>query len=135
MTGRIGTAICVSLALATAIHLDWHAARPTEHHLSLGLFWHWLMAVPVFGLVAWYVARAWPSHVRRASLWIVGAAVVAAGLLEPAWEYFFEDATFEWAFGQTRTVALAAFVATGVVAYIAVMSLARRQLSGQDTLR
>jgi ABC-type spermidine/putrescine transport system permease subunit I len=135
MLGRIGPAVCVSLALATAIHLDWHAARPTEHHLSLGLSWHWLIAVPVFGLVAWYVARAWPSHLLRASLWIVGAAVLAAGVVEPAWEYVLEDATFEWAFGQTRTVALVGFVATGIVAYIAAMSLARRQPSGQNALR
>jgi hypothetical protein len=127
VSGRIASAAFVSLALATAIHLDWHVARPITHHLSLGLSWHWLMAVPVFGLVAWYVARAWPSHLLRASIWIVGAAILGAGLVEPAWEFFLEDATFEWAFGPVRTVALVTFVATGLVAYVVVLALVRRR--------
>jgi hypothetical protein len=126
MYRRYFVASLVSLALASAIHLDWHAARPTVHHLSLGLSWHWLLAIPAFGLVAWYVVRAWPEQVVRASLWVVGGAVVLAGLVEPAWEYFFEDATLEWAFGSTRTIALVAFVATGLVAYVAVLIAARR---------
>ena len=128
---RTTSSALVSLALATAIHLDWHAARPTEHHLSLGLSWHWLLAIPAFGLVAWYVARAWPSHVLRASVAILGSAIVLAGAVEPAWEYFLEDAPFEWAFGSTRTIALAAFVATGVAAYVAVLALLRRGQASQ----
>lgn len=118
---RTTLAVLISLALAAAIHTDWHLARPTTHHLSLGLSWHWLLAASVFGLVAWYVARAWPSHVLRASLWIVGGAVLLAGIVEPAWEYFFGGATFDWAFGPTRTMALGTFVCTGVVTYIAVL--------------
>src|SRR5262245_57331953 len=83
---RIVSAILVSLALATAIHVDWHVARPATHHLSLGLSWHWLLAAPVFGLTAWYVASAWPSTLLRASLWIVGGAVLLGGVIEPACE-------------------------------------------------
>lgn len=123
---RRTSAVLVTLALATAIHLDWHAARPTHHQLSLGLPWHWLLAVPVFGLVAWYVARAWPSNVLKASLWIVGAAVFLAGLVEPAWEYFLGDAPFDWAFGPIRNMALVTYLGTGLLTYVIVLGLLRR---------
>jgi len=127
MPGRTATATLVSLALATAIHLDFHVARPTTHHLSLGLPWHWLLAIPVFALVAWYVALSWPARVLPASLWIVGIAIVAGGVLEPAWEYFLGDAGWDWAFGPTRNTALATFVSTGLVTYVAVLAWLRRR--------
>jgi hypothetical protein len=123
---RIFSAVLVSLALATAIHLDWHFARPVTHHLSLGLSWHWLLAAPVFGLTAWYVVRAWPSRQLEASLWIVGGAVLLAGAIEPAWEYFIGGATFDWAFGPVRNTALGTFVGTGLVTYAAVLALVGR---------
>jgi hypothetical protein len=126
MSRRILAAIAVSLLLAAAIHTDWHLARPAHHRLSLGLPLHWLVAAPVFALVAWYVHCAWSAQIPRASLWIVGGAVFVAGVVEPAWEYLVGDATFDWAFGRTRTLALAAFVVTGVVTYITVLALARR---------
>jgi hypothetical protein len=123
---RKTTSILVCLALATAMHLDWHLARPAEHHLSLGLSWHWLLAIPVFGLVAWYVVRAAPGRMLRTSVSMVACAIVVAGVVEPAWEYFVGDATFEWAFGRARLTALAEFVGTGVVAYLAVVAFLRR---------
>ena len=127
MLSRKVSSVLVSVALATAIHLDWHAARPTTHHLSLGLPWHWLLAIPAFGLVAWYVARAWPSAVLRASVGIVGFGILLGGVLEPAWEYCFGDATFEWAFGRQRTTMLVTFVGMGFVAYLAVLALMKRR--------
>ena len=121
------SASLIALALAAAIHTDWHFARPEHHRLSLGLTWHWLLAIPVFALVAWYVARAWPAQVARASAWILGFAILLAGVLEPAYEYFLEGATFEWAFGAERNTALATFVGAGLVAYLATLAvLARR---------
>jgi hypothetical protein len=129
--GRLSTAALVSLALATAIHLDWHVARPAQHHLSLGLPWHWALAIPVFALVGWYIARAWAAHVVRAFLGIVGSAVVLAGVVEPAWEYSLGGATFEWAFGATRTAALVAFVGTGVVASTVGIALLRHSRASQ----
>ena len=133
MSRRISSAVLVSLGLAAAIHTDWHFARPTHHQLSLGLPWHWLLAIPVFALVAWYVARVWPAQMTRASLVILGSAIVGAGLVEPAWEYFAGDATFEWAFGAARTQALAAYVATGLIAYvITLVAVSRRVRSSID---
>jgi len=126
VTRRVLTAVGVSLALATAIHVDWHFARPAHHQLSLGLPWHWLTAIPVFALVAWYVARAWPSQLLRASVAIIGSAVILAGVLEPGWEYLFGDAPFEWAFGATRNLALATFVGTGMLSYLIALALATR---------
>jgi len=126
MPRHIVSAVFVSLGLAAAIHTDWHFARATHHRLSLGLPWHWLLAIPVFALVAWYVARVWPRQILRASIAIVASATVAAGVLEPAWEYFAEDATFEWAFGAVRNAALAAFVGTGLIAYIVALAAIQR---------
>lgn len=94
--------------------------------MSLGLSWHWLLAIPTFGLVAWYVVRASPGQILRTSMSLVGCAIVLAGVVEPAWEYYWADATFEWAFGRARLTALAEFVGTGVVAYLAVVALLRR---------
>jgi hypothetical protein len=125
MLNRNASAALVTLALATAIHLDWHVARPTVHHLSLGLPAHWLLAIPAFGLVAWYVVRAWPSNLGPASISILGGAIILGGVLEPAWEYFLGGAGFDWVFGRTRNVILAAFVGTGLLAYVAVVALLR----------
>jgi len=133
MLSRNISSVLVSLALATAIHLDWHVARPTSHHLSLGLPWQWLLAIPVFGLVAWYVARAWPNSVPSASVGIVGGAILLGGVIEPAWEYFLGDATFEWAFGRQRTTILVTFVGMGLVAYVAVLALMQRRRGRSST--
>jgi hypothetical protein len=116
----------IALGLATAIHLDWHVARPAHHHLSLGWRWHWLLAVPVFGVGAWLVARTNP---QRAVVWsavIIGLAALLGGVLEPAWEYWLAGATFEWAFGRLRTVAFFGFTAIGVATWIGVFALMRR---------
>src|SRR5512134_2043498 len=94
----------VTAGLATALHLDWHAARPAVHHLSLGWPLHWLLAVPVFALIAWFVLRAWSERPFSASLAIVGIASILAGLVEPAWEYW-QGATIEWTFGRARLTA------------------------------
>ena len=133
MLNRNALAALVSIALATAIHLDWHVARPTVHHLSLGLPAHWLLAIPVFGLVAWYVVRVWPLSVLPASIAILGVAIVIGGVLEPAWEYFLGGASFEWAFGRTRNVILASFVGTGLLAYVAVAAILSRPSSSATT--
>jgi hypothetical protein len=39
--------------IASAMHVDWHLARPAHHHLSLGWSHPWLSAVPVFAAAAW----------------------------------------------------------------------------------
>ena len=115
----------VSLGVAAAIHTDWHFARPEHHRLSLGLQWHWLLAIPVFALVAWYVARAWPTKVRQASIAILTGGILVGAILEPAYEYFLGGATFDWAFGALRNTAAATYVCTGVVSYLVTLALIR----------
>jgi hypothetical protein len=118
----------VSLGLASAMHLDWHAARPAVHHLSLGWPWHWLLAVPVGTLTAWYVARAWPTSAAAASLGILGIASVLAAVVEPAWEYWVDGASYEWAFGSSRLAAFAMFVAACTVTHAIVVIMASRRM-------
>lgn len=126
MNRRLMSAVLVAFCLAVAIHTDWHFARPLHHRLSLGLSWHWMLAIPVFALTAHYVTRVWSTQVLRASVLIIGSAIIVAGVLEPAWEYYVGHAPFEWAFGAARNRALAAFVATGVIAYITTLFLDAR---------
>lgn len=126
MRGRLFTASLVTLGLATMMHLDWHAARPVEHHLSLGWQYHWLLAVPSFALTAWYVLRVWPDAVLRASVWIIVIASVLAAVVEPAWEYS-TDATWEWAFGARRFSAFFAFLSAGLITYAGVAIGSRQQ--------
>lgn len=117
----------VILALATAMHLDWHAARPAMHHLSLGLRWHWLLAVPVFALVALYVQRAWPERRLAASVAIVGIAGFLAAGVEPGWEYWIESAPLDWAFGPLRLSAFATFTVAGIAALAVILGMVRRR--------
>jgi uncharacterized membrane protein HdeD (DUF308 family) len=127
MSRRVTPAVLITLGLAAAIHTDWHFARPAHHRLSLGLPWHWVLAIPVFAAVAWCVARMWPASRLRVSVAIVGSAVVIAGVVEPAFEYFVGGAPFEWAFGAERNVALATYVGTGLLAYAATLIAVRRR--------
>ena len=122
----LGASIAV-LLLATAIHTDWHFARPAHHRLSLDLSWHWLVAIPVFALAAYYVAQKNPPRLLAVSVLLIGLATLIGAVLEPAYEYCFGGATWDWAFGPERTWAAIAFVATGVVAYaITLLLLVKR---------
>lgn len=118
-----------ALLLGSAIHLDWHLARPTHHRLSLGLSWHWVLAVPVFAVAAYWVLQQKPRSPVKASVLLLGAATLLGGVLEPAWEYWLEDAPYEWAFGPERTWGAIAYVATGMAAYAATYLVLRRRVS------
>lgn len=126
MRGRLLTASLVTVGLAATMHLDWHAARPAHHQLSLEWQYHWLLAVPSFALTASYVLRVWPDAVQRASVWIILAASVLAAVVEPAWEYS-SSGDWEWAFGARRLSAFFAFLLTGLITYVGCIVLARRQ--------
>ena len=122
----LGASVTV-LLLATAIHTDWHFARPAHHRLSLDLSWHWLFAIPVFALAAVYVAKRSPPRPLSVSVLLIGLATLIGAVLEPAYEYFLGGATWDWAFGPERTWAAIAFVMTGIVAYaIPLMLLLRK---------
>ena len=117
----------ISLVLATAIHLDWHIARPAHHHLSLGWTWHWALAIPIFGVAAWLVARGTPERAGVRSAVIIAAAALLGGVIEPAWEFLLTGATAEWAFGWARTQAFLVYTITGICAWLAVFAVMRRR--------
>jgi hypothetical protein len=75
--------LALVLALAGAVHVDWHLARPTHHRLSLGWNQHWLFAALAFGLVGWVVARVWPAQAWRRGGLIAALALVLAQVIEP----------------------------------------------------
>ncbi|MBC7788353.1 MAG: hypothetical protein H7Z74_00290 [Anaerolineae bacterium] len=75
--------LVVTLALVSAIHLEWHLARPAHHRLSLGWSGHWLFAAAAFAFAGWIIARAWPQSSVRTALAIVALALLLAQGLEP----------------------------------------------------
>ena len=123
----LGTVIAV-IVLGSAIHLDWHFARPTHHRLSLGLSWHWLLAIPVFAVASYWVSRQNPRNPVKASVLLLGAATLLGAVVEPAWEYLIGHAPYDWAFGPERTWGAITYVATGVVSYVLTYRLLRRRM-------
>src|SRR5262245_6495281 len=107
----------VTLALASAMHLDWHLARPEHHRLSLGWSWHWLLAIPAFALTAWYAQRHWPGRGARAALGIIAVASILAAVIEPAWEFWIGGASWDWAFGPLRLTMFAQFLGVGLASF------------------
>ena len=61
------------------------------------------------------------------SVVIILAASVIAGVIEPAWEYWIDGATFEWAFGALRLTHFATFLGAGLVTHALVLPLILRQ--------
>jgi hypothetical protein len=118
-----------AILLGSAIHLDWHFARPTHHRLSFGLSWHWLLAIPVFAVAAYWVSRQNPRSPIMASALLLAAATLLGAVIEPAWEYFIGHAPYDWAFGAERTRGAIAYVMTGVVSYALTYMFLRRRLS------
>jgi hypothetical protein len=113
--------VVAAVLLATAIHLDWHLARP-GHHSELSGHWaqHWLWGIPVFALLARYLSRQ-PSEQR----WRVSAAVILVGIflgqvLEPLSELW--GAPWSYAFSGLRWTAFAEFLSAGLLTFLGVMA-------------
>lgn len=113
--------VLVAVLLAVAVHLDWHLAR-SSHHGGLSFGWrvHWILALPVFALTAWYVHRAWPGQVIRASAWILGLAGLVAQVLEPLAELA-TGATLSWTFGPERLGAFLRYMSVGILTQVIVL--------------
>jgi hypothetical protein len=129
MRRRTTSVILIILGLASAMHLDWHFARPEHHRLSLGWSQHWLVAVPVFALVGWYVCRVWRDQLLVASVAVVAIAAFLAQVVEPLWELLVDGAPFEWAFGAPRLMAFATFTGVGIMALAATVAMLRHRLA------
>ncbi|HEU5217130.1 MAG TPA: hypothetical protein VFU23_00625 [Gemmatimonadales bacterium] len=114
------------VALATAIHVDWHFARP--HHMRLSLEWgsHWLLAIPVFALAAWFLASRFPDRLPAASALTLLGAVLAGQILEPMAENL-SDGALSLAMPGARWTAFAQFMAAGLVTYPATVAWIARK--------
>ena len=102
--------ILVTVALAVLMHLDW------------------LLAVPAFALVAWYVHRAAPGHALRAGLVLIAVAAFLAQVAEPLWELS-TGATLDWTFGPERIGAFARYGVVGLLTFAATIWALRRTTS------
>jgi hypothetical protein len=122
----------VTLALAAAIHVDWHLARPTHHRLSLGWAQHWIFAAIVFAIVGCLIARAAPNALWRVAATIVGLAVVLAQLVEPVIEMILYDGRFGYPSDPGRWTAFFVCMAGGVPAMIATLAVCRPRPHTRD---
>jgi hypothetical protein len=127
------TALGLSVLLATAVHLDWHFARPTHHRLSLGWSYHWVPTALVFGLVAWLIARRWPESRWHLGLGVFLGAVVLGQLIEPAAEIALDYHRLGYPDAPERWIAFAQTMAVAAPMYLAAMWLfGRRGVSRPD---
>ena len=115
------------LALATAVHVDWHLARPTHHRLSLGWSYHWLFAGAAFATVGWIIARQWPTASGRAAAWIVGLALLLAQGVEPLLEVALYEHRLGYPTDPGRWGVFALCVTAGVPALVLALRLCRPQ--------
>jgi hypothetical protein len=120
---------CLVLLLAAAVHVDWHLGRPEHLRHSLGSPLHWLLAIPVFALAAWWVARRWPERPVAASVLNLGLALFLGQVLEPALETLFFREPLLRAWATPRWPVFFAFLAAGVGTYAVVLTLLLRSRS------
>ena len=92
--------LAMTLALAGAVHLEWHLARPAHHRLSLGWSEHWLFAAATFAIAGWIIVRAWPESPARTAFSIV----VSLFCSPRGWNHFskFWSMNAVWAFLMSR---------------------------------
>jgi len=123
---RLLSAVLV-VALAGAVHLDWHLARPARHHPRVSLGWdqHWLFAVVAFAAVGWLVARAWPERPWRPGAWIAALALLLAQGVEPASEVVLYLHRLGYPDDPGRWAAFFLCVAAGLPAYALALWLCR----------
>ena len=118
------------LALAAAIHIDWHLARPAHHRLSLAWPDHWIFAAVAFAVVGWLIARWWPDAPGRASAGIVGLGVLVAQGIEPVLELAIYRNELGYPNDPGRWRAFAICMGAGLPALLA-FALYRRRGRGQ----
>ncbi|MBC7768492.1 MAG: hypothetical protein H7124_06875 [Phycisphaerales bacterium] len=116
------------LALAVAVHIDWHLARPAHHRLSGNWPHHWLFAAAAFALVGWLIARWWPERPTRAAAGIVGLALVLAQGVEPVVEVAMYQHQLGYPTDPGRWTAFALCVAAGIPALLVTLILCRPRL-------
>ena len=122
------------LILASAVHVDWHLARPAHHRLSLAWPHHWIFAAAVFAAVGWLIARWWPETPGRAAAGIVGLALILAQVVEPVLEIAFYEHRVGYPSDPGRWAAFGVCIAAGLPALLATLILCRPRM-GNPSVR
>ena len=131
MSPRSLLSLPLTLLLGASIHLDWHLPRHEHDGRSLGWDAHWLLAIPIFALAAWLIARRWPDNPWRPAALTVALGVFLGQVLEPLGEIIHFQATLADELEPARLTAFALFTLTGLVAMgLTLWALARRPSSG-----
>jgi hypothetical protein len=126
---RAPVSLVLVLGLAVMIHVDWHLARPAHghhHRLSFGWPYHWALAIPLFALAAWIVARRWPDRLAAASALNLGLALAAGQLLEPLAEQFHYAQRVALDIEPLRWTVFFQFAGAGLLAYCCAILLLHR---------
>lgn len=121
--------VILSLLLATALHVDWHLARPEHHRLSLEWSHHWIATAAVFLIAGCVIARLWPEHRWRMSAAVFLSAVILAQFVEPTLEVLVYEGRLGYAGEPARWVAFWKSISAGALALALGLLCARRPLS------
>jgi len=127
---RSSFSLPLSLLLGAAIHLDWHLARHEHDGRSLGWDAHWLLAIPIFAVAAWRIARRWPDHPWRPAALTVALGILLGQVIEPLAEIIHYQATLADELEPARLTAFALFKVTGLLTMGATLLLLRRKARG-----
>ena len=125
----------LSILLGLSIHVDWHLARHEHDGRSLGWDAHWLLAIPIFALAAWFIARRWPEKPWRPAALTVALGILLGQVLEPLAEIIHYQATLADELEPTRLTAFALFTVTGLVTMSLTLLLLRRRRYGRYSLK
>lgn len=117
--------IPVVLLLGAFVHIDFHLARPADHHWSFGLSWHWVICAVVFGLAGWYLARRSPADRWRAAIVNVAIALVIGQGLEPLGEQLYYNQRLLYFVSPDRWAAFWLCAGAGVASMALVLAVAR----------
>jgi hypothetical protein len=122
-------ALVLSVALGTALHVDWHLARPAHHRLSLDWPYHWLATALVFGVAGWLIARTWPAYRWRLGAVVFVAAAVLAQVVEPVLEALIYEGRSGYDVEPARWAAFGRAIAASTVTYWGALWLCARRPS------
>jgi hypothetical protein len=87
---------------------------------------HWLIAIPAFAAIGWYLTTRFPERLWAASAINLLGAAVAAQVLEPLAENL-SDGQVTLAMPAERWVAFAQFMAAGLMTYLATLAWLERR--------
>ena len=117
--------------LAAFIHGDWHLARPGPHGSLSGHFaQHWLVAIPIFAVLAVVISRRPQGERWRHTAWIIGLGVLIGQILEPVYEVLVDRLSWSWLLQALRWTAFAEFLAIGLSVLVLVLAWAEASSAG-----